>query len=171
MKKYKLLNINNQSNKNDDNLKKQELQQNQIHQDIVIDKVPYHFFDKVINIETEWEDFEPGELYGEETFIYNMFKVYKHEFPVFDIRLLPFLNIKILYRNKNTESQQNFIFYPSISHTFQLEDIENETDDNFKKVILTASLHLRISNTSIISFYKLYESKMLISFINPRQYK
>ena len=54
-----------------------------------------------------------------------MFKVYKYEFPVFDIRLLPFLNIKILYRNKNTESAE-FHFYPSISHTFQLEDIENE---------------------------------------------
>lgn len=122
----------------------------------------------ISDLSIDWEDLDIGINIGEQ------YKTWEIIFEQFDIRLLPYLDIKILYRfETGTMEDITYIGYeslngflvPKIQKVFQIEDITGESSPYYKQVTCKISLYFR--NISIVNQY---QAKVNIVFINPRNY-
>ena len=87
-------------------------------------------------------------------------------FEKFDIRLVPFLNISMFYRltgGNTTDGTNNTSYLVPQNYNFIVEDISGESDQNYKKVKLMATM--RFYNTE-----EIYDGKLRVTFVNPREY-
>lgn len=119
--------------------------------------------------------------------IWSFYYIWTIELPIFDIRLLSFIDIKILYRVGEGSIPFDFSWpspytYPSFSTTFQVEDIQGETSEWYKKVKIVASqlIYLIFPYNSLtppplinledVNQNNIYYLKLVGTFKNPRNY-
>ena len=94
----------------------------------------------------------------------EQYKTWKIEIPEFDIRLLPYLYVDVLYRNLDASLDDGLTqsaYYKNVY--FEIADIEGS--NYMKSVNLIVNFY--ISNDSLESFY---EAKAIVNFINPRRF-
>jgi len=118
-----------------------------------------YFFSKIRDFSIDWSQME------QQSALSSQYKVWEIEWDIFDIRLLPFIDIKFMYRRYDGNIPDDMTISPSLSKIFEIEDIEGETSEYYKKVKLTASAHF-----TIYSLTNVYEARLNVLFINPRQY-
>lgn len=114
---------------------------------------------KLYDFSSDWEDLESnstGNYY---------YKTWLFEFNQFDVRLLPYLDFKVLY--KNLSGLDNQIISPEINKSYSIEDIEENGQvlEFYKKVYIAVNLWFYV--------YQLEDNiqvKLQSFFINPRQY-
>ena len=96
----------------------------------------------------------------------TQYKVWEIEWDSFDIRLIPYLDIKPMYRALGGTLANANTITPQINKIVQVEDIEGESSEYYKKVLLNVSMYMTISD-----LYTTYEGKLNVLFINPRQFR
>ena len=140
------INVNNQNNDNKNFI-------------IKINKKPIYNFSKTLNnLSSDWEDLDVDGLN------YTQYKNWILEFSKFDIRLLPFIDIKILYRRgENLIDDKDII--PTVQKMCSIADISNEVSDYIKNVTIKISFMFSESE-----LYETYQVKLNVLFINPRNY-
>jgi len=117
---------------------------------------------KILTLSTEWEVMSREVHYDEEDLTYQ-FMNWSVELGTFDMRLLPFIDVNMIYRNADGSWTDNIETTPAQNFFYHLENIEDE--EFLKNVTLKSNLH--IFNANIESEY---QAKLIITFINPRQY-
>lgn len=121
---------------------------------------------KILDLSTEWEPMEQ-ELLGGVAQVDRQYKVWEIEINAFDVRLLPFLRVKVLYRNiegdtdDETYKLNQLFFYDSYS--YEVNDIKDE--DHLKLLKIIATFYV---NSNAIEYP--YEVKLMVTFINPREF-
>lgn len=117
----------------------------------------YYNQDILRDFSTEWELMESPEESG---YTFYRYKIWKKEWAKFDIRMLPFLDTKVLYRQNEGNINDTMIQAPKISKIYDIIDIPNET--YLKNVKLTVSLSFLTQTPPTF-----YEARLYLSFINP----
>lgn len=125
--------------------------------------IPNNFlFNKNAVFSTDWEVIESIS----DSFYYTKHKLWTIEFDKFDIRMLPHLDVKILYRTTGGNVEDTINQFPYTNKYFQIFDIPNESNDNYKQVKMLVGLY--VSKTGV-DFN--YDVKLNIIFTNPREYR
>jgi hypothetical protein len=119
----------------------------------------YNLTKKLNNLSFDWEYLDTDGL------VFSQYKNWTLEFSEIDIRLLPFLDVKFLYRRgEGTVIDDNDIV-PTIQKVCEIEDVPNKTSDYLKKVTMKISFSF-----STFTSDETYQAKLNILFLNPRNY-
>jgi len=124
-------------------------------------KTPLNLLSKLTDLSFDWEVLDILNIATRDT----QYKVWEIEWDKFDTRLLPYIDIKFLYRVVGGNDATTESLNPRLFKFFELTDIENDSSDYYKKVKLIAFLHI----TKYQMKYT-YEAKLNLLFINPRKY-
>lgn len=116
-------------------------------------------FKKVRNLSSDWEDLQYNDILN------IQYQTWKFEFESFDIRLLPFIDINILYRRQGGMIADERTLLPNISKFFSVGEIDSDNPSDYhKRVNLTVSLYI------FAYVNEIYQSKLNLFIINPRKY-
>jgi len=144
-------------------INKQNIANQQTTNDLAIKKTSInlgnsYLFKKELSYSTSWEalDITDSTLY--------QYKTWEIELNSFDIRLLPFIDIKVLYRFNGGNTIDSFNPFPYIGKSFLIYNVDDSS--NYKRVKCVVSLYLSAYSVSYP-----YEAKLNIFFTNPREYR
>ena len=115
---------------------------------------------------SEWTLIEPIDLNGD-TLIDQAHVTFTVEFDQFDIRLIPYLDTKIIIRpsDGSVDDTTTFSFlFMEENVFFEIVDIVGE--EFFKKLKVFSSVYFSVIQNVEIPYY----AKMVCTFINPRNY-
>jgi hypothetical protein len=156
-KRNKLNYIQNQSQKDKIDTLRQQEKNNNLKNDL--NASIYHLQKFITDLSFDWEDLDTNIAIDEQ------YKNWTIEFPIFDIRLLPFIDIKILYRRGFGIVQDDKTIVPYIQQVCLIENIAKETSIYIKKITFKISLYFSYNGLN-----EIYQAKANITFINPRNY-
>jgi len=168
-KKNKLKFINDSNITTSQNIDNQNLRNNLLTDKVQVNPPSIYLFNKAIDFSTSWVALEINED------LFSQYKVWTFEWDKFDIRLLPYIDVKFMYRVFGEKIPNNVITTPSLSKFFIIKEISGETDDNYKSVKMVSSIYVdayyedSFDNVEIGNYY--LEGKVNIFFTNPREYR
>ncbi len=132
------------------------------------DNVYQYQFKKLVNVSTEWVDLIQEEDFGSPQ-IERQYQTWTIEFDTFDIRLLPFISVDIIYKNSiNEEPDMSF---STKNVYFEITDIEDE--EFYKKLKIITNLRLNtesVLDPEIGRLTIVYQARAMVTFINPKEY-
>jgi len=130
----------------------------------------YSFNKIVSDMSTDWQDF--GTVILDEDYPYaSGYISFTLNFAQFDIRLLPYINIKPVYRKGIFSDFPNFTFNDSyntqnLGINYLIDDIPDEQSEYYKQVSIVVNLNVLIRGTTAFD----YQVKFNVMFTNPLNY-
>ena len=131
----------------------------EIESDLLKTKLSQQCFNKSTTYEFDWAEFLTSDRYTD-----IHYYIWTKEWDLFDIRLLPYLDTKILYRVAYGTKSDERTLIPYISTSFLINDA-SVVSEHYKNVTMKTSVYFTNSLPDIS-----YETKLIIFFTNPRHY-